>query len=350
MGDGNKRYCKSPIFVVGTPRSGTTLTAMIIGRHSEIFMPGETHFFDDIFSQRNVLGDPSNPIALEKIISKLSTLYIRYNEPDDQERVERILFNNQNSIEAFKKSCKSYQDILSFFMKAQLEEIGKSRWGNNAPRDIFNIQDIVSFYPDAKIIICIRDIRDFLASYRNRWEVVPDEHAERVKQIYHPILTSILWKSSVRTLPSIRKIVPKHNLLLMKYEDLVTSPEESVKRLCSFLGERFEQQMLNINSNNSSFNNTQNGIFSSSVNRWPDSLSAEEQAIAQRIGGSELRMLGYRESPTQANPIELIKLCFSFLLVFNRAMRLSKSYRGAAFPYLMRRLHAFLKVGIHRTG
>jgi len=50
----------NPIFVVGTPRSGTILTAKILGRHSHIFMPGETHFFDDIYSRRIELGNPGN--------------------------------------------------------------------------------------------------------------------------------------------------------------------------------------------------------------------------------------------------------------------------------------------------
>lgn len=42
----------APIFVFGIPRSGTTLTAMIIGRHSRLFMSGETHYIDDIYSRR----------------------------------------------------------------------------------------------------------------------------------------------------------------------------------------------------------------------------------------------------------------------------------------------------------
>ena len=41
---------RHPVFIIGTPRSGTTLTAKILGRHSNIFMPGETHFFDDVYS------------------------------------------------------------------------------------------------------------------------------------------------------------------------------------------------------------------------------------------------------------------------------------------------------------
>jgi hypothetical protein len=329
---------KAPIFVVGTPRSGTTLTAKILGRHSEIFMPGETHFFDDIFAQRKELGNPSDPHVMDKIAEKLSTLYVRYNEPNDQARVDRTLFSDQTFIDALKSTCSSYEDVLSLFMESQLLSEGKTRWGNNAPRDIFNIHDILAFYPDAKIIICVRDIRDFLASYRDRWKVIPAEHAKRVKQIYHPILTSLLWKSSVRLLPTIRKLVPDENCLIVKYENLVTFPERTVKAICSFIDERFEPRMLAVETHNSSFSNSDSGIFSTSVNRWPDSLSKEEQAVAQFIGKKELHYLGYRLGAVLPNPFIMFKLLISFPLVFHRTMRVGKSYRGAAIPYLMRRV------------
>ena len=64
----------SPIFVIGAPRSGTTLTANILGRHPNIFMPGETHFFDDIYHRKSKLGNPSDEINREAIIKRLSKL------------------------------------------------------------------------------------------------------------------------------------------------------------------------------------------------------------------------------------------------------------------------------------
>ncbi len=42
--------------MVGTPRSGTTLCASILGRHSTIYMGGENHFFEDIYARREQLG------------------------------------------------------------------------------------------------------------------------------------------------------------------------------------------------------------------------------------------------------------------------------------------------------
>jgi Sulfotransferase family len=79
----------APVFVLGTPRSGTTLVAKVLGRHSQIFMPGETDFFDDIYSRKKELGDPQDPEARQKIVARLATLYGRYNHSADQQRIEK---------------------------------------------------------------------------------------------------------------------------------------------------------------------------------------------------------------------------------------------------------------------
>jgi len=95
--------------------------------------------------------------------------------------------------------------------------------------------------------------------------------------------------------------------------------------------------MLEIRSHNNSFSRTSNRIFSSSVNRWPDTLSDEERAIAQLIGKKEMQFLGYHLNTLILNPVKLTKLFISFPMVLYRAMRVGKNFQGAAILYLTRR-------------
>jgi hypothetical protein len=71
-------------------------------------------------------------------------------------------------MDELKTSGRTYRDILTTFMNIQMRSEEKVRWGNNVPKDIFNLDQIFSFYPDAKILICIRDVRDYLLSYKPR--------------------------------------------------------------------------------------------------------------------------------------------------------------------------------------
>ena len=273
----------TPIFIVGTPRSGTTLTATILNKHSRIFIPGETHFFDDIYSRRFEIGSLAEPTTADTIIQRLSTIYTRYNEETDQKRIN-ALFNDNSIINDFKANCKTYRDIYSWFLQLQMRYEGKVRWGNQVPRDLYYTSEIHSFFPNAKFIICIRDIKDFLVSYKNKWKIATKTHnKQRLKILYHPIITSLIWKSSMNHIRKLLEIVPKKNRTIVRYETIVQFPEATIRDVCNCIGEQYEDKMLSIRFSNSSFFNGQEGIFQSSVGRWKENLQVEEVAIAQMI-------------------------------------------------------------------
>ena len=330
-----------PIFVLGPPRSGTTLVAKILGRHSRIFMPGETHFFDDIYSRRRELGRLQNADSTESVIARLRTLYARYNERPDQARVESLM-REREAIEQL-RACRSYDEILSRFMELQMRLSGKARWGNNVPKDIFHVEEIMSFYPAAKIVVCVRDVRDFLCSYQNKWTTASEENGSRLKDLYHPVLTSLLWRASVKRIARLVALLPPENLRIVGYEKLVKDTTAVVRDLCRFIGENFEEGMLNVDEHNSSFAVRQNGIYSSSVGRWRRTLTNEEVYIAQRITKKYLDKLGYAAENLEINPLKLGYILATLPFALGRAVRANKAVRGPLFPYLARRIAALVR-------
>jgi hypothetical protein len=331
----------APIFVVGTPRSGTTLMARILGRHSRLFMPGETHFFDDIYARRHELGEPCEAQSTAAIAARLSTLYERFNELEDQQRI-RALGGEEALRQALGTSCRTYGEILSCFMQFQMRQSPtKVRWGNNVPKDIFHVQDILRFYPDAKFIICVRDIRDFLYSYQNRWKTTSPANVARIKKLYHPIVTSLLWKTAMKQIQVVKSLVPPDNLLIVRYEDLATQPEATLHTLCQFLQEPYEPEMLRVEANNSSFEVPEQGIFSTSIERWRQHLSHEQVYIAERIASQELQQLGYQAANVHPNPLKLLHIVVSFPYAMGRALHANRGVREPILPYLKRRATAF---------
>jgi len=324
-----------PIFVVGPPRSGTTLTARILGQHSRVFMPGETHFFDDIYSRRKEIGEPERPEARAKIIQRLATLYGRYNEPPDQRRVA-TLFSEPAVIREL-QSARDYKIMFSSFMNIQTRHVGKARWGNNVPKDIFSVREILGFYPLAKIIICIRDVRDFLLSYRNKWQVASQEGRDRLKRLYHPLITSLLWKSSIKQIAVIETLAQPENIMTVKYESLVEDPRAVVRQMCDFIEEDFEETMLDVRTHNSSTQVDQEGIFSSSVGSWRQQLTHEEVFMAQEIAGRELQRLGYERAVVDVHYARLVFLCATAPYACAKALAANRKRTGPLLPYLLRR-------------
>jgi len=330
-----------PVFIVGTPRSGTTLTAKILGRHSRLFMPGETHFFDDVYSRAAQLGAPGDSAVRLEIANRLHTIYHRYYEQEDQRRISK-LYPSAENLAAALDGCADYGEILGRFMGLQMQAEGKSRWGNNAPRDLFRVREIREYFPDAKLVVCVRDIRAFLYSYKGKWKIAGDEHVERLKKLYHPVVTSFLWKSSMQQLTLLEDLVPPADRIVVRYEDLVSRPEDTVCRICAMIGEEFEPDMLMVEGHNSSSATDTPGIFATSIDRWKSELSQEEIAISQNIGGSLQLRLGYDEVTVHAGRAALLGLWMSTPFALWRALNANKETRGPLLPYLFKRIGTLL--------
>jgi len=331
-----KSDCRAPIFIVGSPRSGTTLTAKILGRHSRVFMPAENHFFEDIFARRKEFGTPEHSSARIRIRERLVTLYGRYNQKEEQDRLDKLLAEPRIQ-EQLDSSFTDYRTILNVFMEIQMQGAEKVRWGNNTPKDLYHIDEILSFYPDAKFIVCVRDVKDFLLSYKTRWKATSADHQSRLRELYHPVISSLLWKSNVRKLAALSKTIPEGNLMVCKYEALVHNPEQIVRQICQLIGEEFEPDMLNITTHNSSDQTESKGIFTSSVGKWRGRLDDEEVFIAQWINRRELAELGYSLEILRVSPANLARVLLSSPYALFRALAANKGKRGPLIPYLAKR-------------
>ncbi len=332
-----------PIFVVGTPRSGTTLTAKMLGRHSRLFMPGETHYFDDVCSRSEQLGDVESNGAITKIAERLYTIYERYYEDEDQRRIN-TLFPAPTDLREALHGCVDYGDVLNRFMGLQMEGVSKSRWGNNAPRDLFSYRDIKAYFPGAKFVVCVRDIRAFLLSYKGKWKVVTgDVHVNRMKKLYHPVVTSYLWKSSMRQVASLMNEVPSGDWVIVRYEDLVAEPEKTMRQVCETIGEEFEHSMLDVDTHNSSCSGEEAGIFSSSVNRWLSELSPEEILIGQHIAKKELSCHGYSNVDVSVSAWRLLWIWIGTPFGLWNALYANRAVRGPLVPYLAKRIGALFR-------
>jgi omega-hydroxy-beta-dihydromenaquinone-9 sulfotransferase len=334
----------APTFIVGTPRSGTTLMARILGNHSILYRPGETHFMQDIYARRATIGDPAtDPAAREDVVRRLRTLYGRYNSPGAQRLIDR-LFATTDFADRL-RAAKTYRDAFSTFMHAQAEAAQKQRWLNHVPRDLFELDAIFDLYPDCRVIVCIRHPLDFLASYREKVNRSARHsspaNTERLRRLYHPAAVAALWQSSANTVHT--ALTKRHDqIFLSRYEDLVADPSAQVRMLCDFIGVAFEPQMLAVDTNNSSYCLSERGIFSSAVGRWHSALPMTEAFIGQSICRRGMRRMGYTTEPVKPDWIVLCQHVVSIPVYSWRALTANAGRRGPTLPYLTKRFSALV--------
>lgn len=326
-----------PVFVVGPPRSGTTLTARLLGELPQLFMPGETHFLEDIYHRHGDSGDVSK--HLPDILARLKTLYDRYEEPDDQQRIDRLC--ESGAFERELSGCRTHPEIFDAFMTLQAASAGKTRWGNQVPRDVFELDTIFRMFPDARVIACIRDPRDFLVSYRDKWTVSADAHRARLRRLYHPVLTAYLWKASAQAILA-GKSRFENAVHVTRYEDLVCEPASRLRQLCSFIGEEFHPRLLDTQFSNSSTGERLSGISSSSAGRWRVDLPVEDAYFAQRICGPVMEKFGYRRVRLAPDRLKAARLALIAPARTISALSANRSMRGSTLRYLARRIRALV--------
>lgn len=325
----------SSVFVVGPPRSGTTLTARLLGGLPNLFMPGETHFLEDIYRRRDSTADLSQ--RLPYVLAGLRTLYGRFNEPADQQRIDALW--EAAAFEPQLSRCGTYREIFEAFMALQAASAGKTRWGNQVPRDVFELETIFGMFPDARVVACIRDPRDFLVSYRDKWTISTE--GARLRRLYHPVLTSYLWKASARAILDGKERFGSA-IHVLRYEDLVGEPDSHLRQLCAFIGEDFDPRVLRTQFSNSSTGERFTGIATRSAGRWGADLPAEDAYFAQKICGPVMERFGYTPVKLAPDRLQIARIALAAPARAISALSANRSKRGPTLPYLIRRIRALV--------
>lgn len=232
----NKNNSTSPIFVLGNPRSGTTLLRLLLNAHSEIFIPPECGFAVWLSNKYN--NWEKKDTNGKKIDLFLNDLYATkkfetWNLPPD--KLKKYISHKQPD---------SYSNLVStiYFFYAVTHQIHKKIWGDKNNFYIQHVPDILSLYPNAKFIMIIRDGRDVASSYLKLSK-------KKMDSKYAPNLPTDINDISREWLSNNNKIISELNLiresLVIKYEDLASSPISTLHTICDFLHVHFEKDMLN---------------------------------------------------------------------------------------------------------
>jgi hypothetical protein len=338
---GHNASPKAPIFVVGAPRSGTTLIAKILGNHRDVFRPGETHYFEDIWARRKGMGK-LDIAELSHALDRLLTAFDRYGSPGTQDLV-RAVISKELLIDRVYSLGGSYGAIYYAFMSMLAESVGKTRFCDDTPRHLFYLHTIFDFYPEARVVGCIRDPRDFLCSYKHVWKVGPPTERAQFKALYHPVFTSLLWRSSANLLLKHSRQCCNGRIILVRYETLVEQPQEEVRRVCDFLGLDYTDVLTQVEPPNSSFEQSSSGIYSASIGRWYECLSQEETWWVQTLAGSAMHKCGYEAEATSLPKRALFVTSVTTPLAFVKYLRIHSNKRGSLIGFVMRRLMALLE-------
>ncbi len=250
-----------PIFVIGSPRSGTTLLRLILDAHPRISCGEETHFLRD----------------LEAIVGRNWELLSTYG-------LERAWWLSR------------IRALYDEFQAEVLARSGKARWAEKDPTYTLHLPFIEELFPDALYVHLLRDGHDVVASFRDRWGYASAARAARSE-----------WARYVGAARELAERLPEDRFLELRYEDLVAEPEAQGRRLFAFLGEDWEPAVLEFDpaahrateryqrftAGRRQAGGDDGNIYRSRVGTGRGSLDPFLRALLRRRNGALLRALGY---------------------------------------------------------
>jgi hypothetical protein len=277
----------APVFVVGCPRSGTTLLYNILQSSGgfAVYL-AESNVFNLLVPR---FGDLSVRANREKLVDAwLQSKLFRASFLDAREIRAKVL-----------SECRNGGDFLRIVMQEIARTQGVHRWADNSPEELLHAVTIKKSLPDAVFIHIIRDGRDVslsLDARPHKW--IRPFRWDRQNSL---LVTGIFWEWMVQGgRAQGRKLGGDY--LEVRFEDLQADPHATLGKIGEFIQHDLDYDRIlrvgigSVSEPNTSFKDDSGGP----VGRWKKKISPEKLAMFEGLVGSTLRDLDYPLANSEA--------------------------------------------------
>jgi hypothetical protein len=284
---GNDRY--NPFFIIGHPRSGTTLLRAIVSRHHSTFVPPENGGLPRMIRVFGGLRRSPWEVVVDRVITEFKQGYEFESwglEPEDIRQRAMGLAEESRTLDEL---------ISVFYLQyGAIHAPGKTIWGDKTTPGSFRYLGKLSLvFPGALYLHIVRDGRDCVAS-----AIEAGFFSRNVE------LAARAWRDNVRMCRRLEQDLGAGGKYLeVRYEQLVNDVAGQVRAICEFLQLGPDTQMLEHQDNVaqrlpdvetlSQHANVTRPVFQDSVGKWQLAFSREQVRVVSRIMGSELAHYGY---------------------------------------------------------
>jgi tetratricopeptide (TPR) repeat protein len=229
----------APIFVIGMPRSGTTLVEQIIASHPQVLGAGELHALNDVVV--GVRGPDGQPLPYPECVAALDPAALR-------------------------QIGARYVALLRE-IAARNGQADAERTTDKMPSNYYFAGLIHLALPNAKIIHTIRDPVDTCISCFSKLFSAEQNHTYDLAELGR------YYKRYERLMAHWRRVLPADRILDIRYEDVVADLEEQTRRILAYCGLPWDDRCLSFHKTDrpvrtASATQVRQPIYTNAVGRW----------------------------------------------------------------------------------
>ena len=273
----------SPVFVVGSPRSGTTLLVRLLRKYFNINFGAESQFIIYYYKRLAKFGDLSEDRNMDCLIKKVT-----------QERCFgrwKRQYGFSLDLDLLKREIRepTFRGLLNGIYGQFAKFAGRRRWGDKYPPHCLDMPVLEALYPDAQYIHIIRDGRDVALSFQ-----YVDFGPKNFMQV------AFFWEKYVTSAQNFGRTIGKTRFHEIRYEALLQDPVKVMSELAGFiqLEEGFQDVITRIEQQ------IYGDILGDNGLKWKKWLTQSQIQMFEKGAGELLENLGYevhswdRKEPT----------------------------------------------------
>ena len=273
------------LFVVGCPRSGTTLLQRMLDNHPQLTVANDTHFITR--AAKHVLRKESQPLLTPQLVEAVHSC----------RRFHRMGLD-KNDVYSAAGNCKTYAEFVSRLYALRGRRKHKQLSGEKTPDYCRQMPVLHALFPAARFVHIIRDGRNTALSLLN-WATASKGPGRWSLWDTDPVGTCALWwrwQAGIGQRDG--RSLGNEYFYQVKYEDLVAEPEKNLKAIASFLGIPYSDSMANYHAGKTLHNRRLSAKSAwlppvKNLRDWRNDMMPEDIGVFEGIAGSLLRENAY---------------------------------------------------------
>lgn len=229
---------KKPLFILGNPRSGTSLYRLILTNHPEICIPPECGFIEwwhKKYAEWSAADAENGAKVAEYVEDVMSSRKIETWKLKAKE-LEAL-------IHEMRPGNYAELSLIVILQYARQQGTDPVYLGDKNNYYVSHLDRLHKIFPDAKYLGIIRDGRDVACSYKSMKKVNTDSpYVPRLSDDISEIAEE--WVLNNENIIELFEKVGEKNSFLIRYEDLLNSTEDILRQVCDFLNLPYSDHML----------------------------------------------------------------------------------------------------------
>tara|TARA_B100002052_G_C15882643_1_gene600116 strand:+ start:173 stop:1210 length:1038 start_codon:yes stop_codon:yes gene_type:complete len=241
----NRTLSDRPLFITGFPRSGTTLLNLILSSHSQIELKNNDDLLMEFYYKRI---NPNNYIN-EK---EFDNLFLNNLNIESKRFLKMIPNELLNQVK--QKLPISGWEVFQLLLSNESKK--DNYWGSKTHSYIWFYDSLVNNYKNCNFIIILRDPRSvilsrYVKSISKNSNSLKDTNSIPIEKIHYDEAVSFFiqhahhWTAWHNVFEEVKKESIKKNIYILKYEDLVSFPEQTIKQLFNHISIEYEHGIIN---------------------------------------------------------------------------------------------------------